>query len=182
MDVATKELCATCGQSAEYFGCSGCNQSFCNNHIGSHRQELAKELNHVECKYDMLLQEIREPYVEQHSLISKINNWEQHSICFIQQAAETARRELQDLLQKNKDEVITEVHKLTQKLRLAREIDDYSEIDLQKWTDQLNQLKHQLTSPLHIIIATPSINEISVTSLQKGTLVVFILTKDEITC
>jgi hypothetical protein len=87
-----------------------------------------------------------------HSLLSRINKWEQESIAKIQVAAEVARADLQELLFRNKEELRKSVTKITNELQACRESDDYTEMDINKWTKQLQELRKMLESPSTIDI------------------------------
>jgi septal ring factor EnvC (AmiA/AmiB activator) len=82
-----------------------------------------------------------------HPLLSRIDEWEQSSIKKIQEAAEEGRCELQKCLDHTKNTLKKSLDELTQELQSTRESDDYTEIDLTKWTKQLEKLRRMLEKP-----------------------------------
>jgi hypothetical protein len=77
-------------------------------------------------------------------LLSRIDAWEQESIDKIRKAAEQARIDLNELIDQKKQEHKTTMIRLTNELQSSRESEDYTELDLKKWIDQLNGLRQDL--------------------------------------
>jgi hypothetical protein len=102
-------------------------------------------------EHDLLQRDI-DQYEAGNSLHARINKWEQRSIEKIQLVAETTRADLQALLDKNKNELKKSVSKITNELQSCRGSDDYTEIDIGKWTQQLQALREILESPSTIHI------------------------------
>jgi hypothetical protein len=87
-----------------------------------------------------------------HPLLMRINQWEQESIDKIQTAAKSARTHLQQLLNKAKNNLKTSVNKMTEELQSSRESDDYTELNIKTWTNQLQELREMLDNPRTIDI------------------------------
>jgi hypothetical protein len=87
-----------------------------------------------------------------HPLLARINKWEQESITKIQVAAEMTRADLQQLLEKAKNNLKTSVTKMTEELQSSRESDDFTEVDIKKWINQLQEIRKMLDSPPTISI------------------------------
>jgi hypothetical protein len=146
-----KKLCATCKKGAGVATCDGCQQSFCSKHFVEHRQELSQQMDNIGQEHDLLQRDLDQHNTDS-SLLSRINTWEQESIAKIQVAAEAARADLQELLDENKKELKKSVNKITDELQSCRESDDYTEIDINKWIQQLQALRKMLESPSTICI------------------------------
>jgi hypothetical protein len=146
-----KRPCAKCSKGAGVTTCDGCQQSFCVKHFVEHRQELSHRMEDIGQEHDLLRRDLDRDNAE-HSLLSRINTWEQESITKIQVAAEVARADLQELLVRNKEELRKSVTKITNELQAGRESDDYTEMDINKWTKQLQELRKMLESPSTIDI------------------------------
>ena len=149
--VTTKKTCAKCNKGAGIAMCHGCEQSFCTKHFIEHRQELSLQMDNVGQEHDVLCRDLTNEQGT-HPLLDRINQWEQESIIKIQVAAEMTRADLQQLLKKAKSNLKTSVTKMTEELQSSRESDDYTEVDIKKWTNQLQELRKMLESPLTISI------------------------------
>ena len=149
--VTTKKTCAKCDKGAGIAMCHGCEQSFCTKHFIEHRQELSQQMDNIGQEHDVLRRDLTSEQGT-HPLLKRINEWEQESITKIQVAAEVARTDLQQLLKKAKNNLRTSVTKMTEDLQSSRESDDYTEVDIKKWTNQLQELRMMLNSPSTINI------------------------------
>ncbi|CAF0848527.1 unnamed protein product [Rotaria sp. Silwood1] len=147
-----KPPCIKCSKAAGITTCNGCQQVYCINHFNEHRQELANQMEIISQKRDLLRQSL-DNNITQHPLFCRINTWEQESINKIQIAAETARTELRELLDRTKNELEKSISKLTEELRSSREFDDYTEIDIKKWTQELRILRKTFKSSSSISIS-----------------------------
>ncbi|CAF5116613.1 unnamed protein product, partial [Rotaria sp. Silwood1] len=79
--------------------------------------------------------------------------WEQESMKKIQLAAEKVRTDLKQILESSTNQILKTCRNVASKLLSAREAEIFSEIDLKRWTEQLNELKSQikLLSMIHIV-------------------------------
>jgi hypothetical protein len=143
-----KKPCSKCDKGSGIFTCDGCQQSFCRKHSDEHRQELATLMDNVGQEHDVLQRDInREAGV--HPLLSRIDAWERESIDKIQQVANQARVDLNQLINQKKQELKTTMTKLTNELQSSRESEDYTELDLKKWIDQLNDFRQDLAQSIN---------------------------------
>jgi hypothetical protein len=149
--VTMKKTCAKCDKGAGTAMCYGCKQAFCTRHFIEHRQELSQQMDNIGQEHDVLQRDMTNEQ-HMHPLLAYINQWEQKSITKIQTAAESARTNLQQLLQIAKNNLKTPVSKMTEELQLRRESDDYTELDIKKWTDQLQEFRKMLDNPTTINI------------------------------
>jgi gas vesicle protein len=146
-----KKTCAKCNKGGGTAICYGCEQTFCTKHFIEHRQELSEHIDNIGQEHDVLRRDLTN---EQgiHPLLARINQWEQESIIKIQIAAKSARTDLQQLLSKTKNNLKTSVSKMTEELQSSRESDDYTELDIKKWTNQLQGFRKMLDSPTSVKI------------------------------
>ena len=80
-----------------------------------------------------------------HNLFSWLfNTWEQESIAKISLAAETARVDLQRWIDRNSIEVKIPFERITNELRSCQQADDYTEVDLKRWTQQLEEFRNKM--------------------------------------
>jgi hypothetical protein len=90
--------------------------------------------------------------ISKHPFLNRIDTWERESISKIQMTAETARTDLRQLLDQTKIDLKFSVEKLTNELLACQQSDDFTENDLKRWTEQLNQLRKKLDTPVTISI------------------------------
>jgi hypothetical protein len=145
--VTSKKQCVTCNKSGGILTCDGCQQSFCGQHVNEHRQELGGQLDDIIQEHDLLQEELGEPTSKKNFLLKKIDKWEQDSIEKIQAAADTARTNLEKLIEQSKERISKTCREITEKLLSHREDDDFSENDLDRWKKQLHELKLEITTP-----------------------------------
>lgn len=149
MATAGKKLpCSKCQKASSMMICRGCGQGFCYRHITDHRQELSQQMDELVISHDQFKQNITEQEIEPtcHSLIKRVEQWEQESIDKIRQAANDARTLLVDIINTYRPEVGNALADLTKELQNARREDDYVETDLQQWREKLNQLNSQFNA------------------------------------
>jgi hypothetical protein len=166
-----KESCATCNKAGGSAMCNGCQRSFCIKHFVEHRQELSQQIDDIGQEHDLLRRDLNYENNTQ-SLLRRIDQWEQESIKRIQATAEKARADLQKLLDQTKNELNISVDKFSEEIRTCRESDDYTEIDIQKWMEQLRELRQMIENPSVINIGydnnvTSAIPLIKVSSLKR---------------
>jgi hypothetical protein len=147
----TKKTCAKCNKGGGTAMCYGCERAFCTKHFIEHRQELSQQMDNIGQEHDVLRRDLINEQ-DTHPLLTCINRWEQESITKIQVAAEVARADLDQLLQTAKNNLKTSVSKMKEELQSSRESDDYAELDINKWTDQLQKLRKLLDGPTTINI------------------------------
>ncbi|CAF1449110.1 unnamed protein product [Rotaria magnacalcarata] len=144
-----KTLCVTCNKSAGILTCEGCQQVFCGKHVFEHRQDLAGEFEHMMQDYDLIQYQIQQISTD-HSLFKQIDQWEQNSFAKIQDAAETARKDLQELIDQSKEKVKKTSHDLAINLLASRQADDYLEKDFILWKEQFSKLELEIQTPFAI--------------------------------
>ena len=144
-----KKSCVICSKGGIVMLCDRCGQTYCDKHVNEHRQQFADELTDIDDEYDIIQQEIRQS-PNRHSLLKNIDKWEKESIVKIQTAAETAREELQQMVDDAKERLSTACRNIVEGLRSSREIGDYCSNDLIRATQQLKQLKTKIVAPLTV--------------------------------
>jgi hypothetical protein len=147
----TKRTCAKCNKGGGTAMCYGCEQAFCTKHFIEHRQELSQQMDNIGQEHDVLRRDLTNEQAI-HPLLARINQWEQESITKIQTAAKSARSDLQQLLNRAKNNLKTSVSEMTEKLQSSRDSDDYTELDIKKWTDQLQEFRKMLDTPTTVNI------------------------------
>jgi hypothetical protein len=163
--VTGKKQCVTCSKNGGIMTCDGCQQSFCGKHSVEHRQELTNQLDGIMQEHDLLQQELGQSSID-NSLLKQINKWEKESITKIQVAAKVARADLQQILDRSKEQLSKACHDIAVNLHSSREADDFSENDLNQWIEQLKELKLEITSPLSLKLIEDEQSKISLIAIQ----------------
>ena len=145
-------LCVKCPKGRAQTICSGCQQWLCLKHFTEHRQELGHEMDHLTQQHDEIHQDLISTSDDQHPLFICINKWEQRSIERIRQVANEVRQNVEEHLNTNKMKLKRSLNEITVELRSSRENEDYTEIELQRWLNQLKEIRQQLFEPSTIKI------------------------------
>jgi hypothetical protein len=91
--------------------------------------------------------------IPKNSFLNRIDAWEKESINKIQTAAETARNDLRQILDRTKIELKISTEKMANELQRSQQSDDFTENDLRRWIEQLKELRKKLDTPATIFIA-----------------------------
>jgi len=169
-----KQRCEKCDKGAAIATCNGCQRSFCIKHFGEHRREISQQMDNIGQEHDLLRRDMnyeRSAY----PFLARIDQWEQETIRMVQASAQKARIDLQQLLDQTKNELKIAMNRVTEELRTCQESDNYTELDIKKWTEQLRELRQMIENPSNINIgcendATSVISLIKVSSLQRSML------------
>ena len=143
-----RQPCVKCPKALGNLICGGCQQWLCTKHFTEHQQELGLEMDQISQEYDDLHQEMIIHDKFDSSLFSRINSWEEKSIEKIRQVAEETRCHLRKHLDQTKIQLETSLHHISRELQISREMENYTEIELNNWMKQLKTLRYQLENPL----------------------------------
>jgi hypothetical protein len=162
-----KGRCITCGKEKRVVKCEGCFEFYCYDHFTDHRQELIQQLNQIEINRDLFRETLNEQTnrSEKPLLIKQIDQWEEDSIKLIQQTANDCRQLLIEHTNTNTQQIQIDLDKLTDEIKQIRQENDFNEIDLNEFIDQLKKLSTELDKPSNVTIqqdSTSLINRISV--------------------
>ncbi|CAF3545927.1 unnamed protein product [Adineta steineri] len=136
-----KQDCIKCQKCVKLSTCHGCQQTFCNEHIIEHREELAHKIDNIHKEYHQFDNKLNTNNVIQ-PYISRIDQWEHESIDKIKKTAETARNDLLKIHDRMKNQLKLSIDKINKDIQSTRQTIDYTENDLNEWTKQLKQLRH----------------------------------------
>lgn len=169
----TRKQCSKCGSQKLVYPCDGCEVLFCSVHQFEHHEELKIQLDNIEeqCNY---LRNIHDEHgkCQEHPLFSQIDVWEQDTIAKIKETAETARHDLEQLINESNNQMKNTIEQLKLQLQNKRQIEDFTEIDLNQWKEQLINIKKQLETPCDIELMSdknsPPIHLIKVNSSTKN--------------
>ncbi len=162
-----KARCVKCGKDKATMRCGGCLEEYCYKHLADHRQELNKQLDEIEVSRDLFRQALTQQNEQpnNHLLIQQINDWERKSMRVIQQTAEEARQLVLKSINEHINQLEMKLNQLTNQLRESRKDDDFNEIDLRQFQEELDKLKEKLIQPSNISVRedpTPFISRICI--------------------
>jgi hypothetical protein len=185
--MSRQKQCVMCNKSGGIMTCDGCQQTFCGKHVIEHRQQLTNQLDGIMQEHDLLQQELTQPS-DEHLLLQTIDKWERESITKINVAAEAARADLRQTIEKSKQQLSKAYHDIAVNLRSSREADDFSEYNLSQWLQQLEELKLQTKSSSSVQVIEDERSVIHLITIQDNGFAKKALKKndssikDELTC
>jgi hypothetical protein len=173
MEISTgKTHCVKCRKDRCTLRCGGCLKDFCFNHLVDHRQELMKQLDEIDSHRDLfrhsLTEQMNEP--KNHPLIQQIDQWKCDSIKKIEKTAEEAKQLLITHNIEHFNQIESKLNKLTTQLREIREENDFNEINLLRFQEELERMTAELSKQSNISIGYDSssfINKIYVNVSSK---------------
>jgi hypothetical protein len=144
--------CRKCDRSSSR--CDGCHRLFCDYHLSEHRQNLTEQIDNLITEYSNLKEILALPpsyesLTESTELINKINQWEIDTIQQIKEIAEQTREKV-----RRRSNTITserfepEFQQLTTQLQQNQRTNHFTELDIERLTTQLNNLKIQVEDSL----------------------------------
>lgn len=160
-----KKQCVSCNKSGGILICDGCQKNFCGKHVLEHRQELALKLDQLMQDHDLLHHDLNEISTKKSVLFLLIDKWQNESILKIQQAAQTAREDLEKHLEHHKEKLKKSMINLSTILRTSRDADDFAEPDLYRWKNALEEFQSEIQRPASVTLLTrekPSIDLIRI--------------------
>jgi hypothetical protein len=150
---STKNICVKCVKGTGIVTCDGCRQSFCNKHLSEHRQELLQEMNRINDQCEHFRQNLTQEN-DPEPILSSIDDWERQSIEKINLAAENARADVRQMTERTINDFNQAINKITKKIESSRETSDAIEIDLTRWTEQLQTIQDLLKLPFPISVVS----------------------------
>ncbi|CAF3365161.1 unnamed protein product [Rotaria socialis] len=137
--------CIKCGKTGGVLFCNGCQQTLCFKHVSEHRDEIEKQLE------DLISQETQfENNLNQrddsHDLFNDIDKWKKEMIEQIKQIAKQAKEDLRQLINQSNEKLFKKCEELKENLRLLKESEDLSEIELKKFSNELNHLNKEINA------------------------------------
>ncbi|CAF1474702.1 unnamed protein product [Rotaria magnacalcarata] len=136
-----KKKCIKCKKFGQIFTCNGCQESYCDQHIAEHREELSRKMNDIDKDYHHFQEDLNENEIIQ-TYLSRIDQWELDSMNKIRKTAEAARHDLSKMFDRMKNRLKTTCNEIHVDIESKQREKHYSEIHLNKWIEQLEQLRN----------------------------------------
>lgn len=140
-----RKHCVICNKYTGVLVCNGCQLTYCGKHVRKHRQELSYKLENLIEEHDIIEEDI-EQLSNEHYHLRRIDKWEKQSIKKIQIAADFARKDLKQIVEKSKRRLLKISRDIASDLHLSWKTEDFSENELNKWMKQLNDLRLDIKS------------------------------------
>ena len=155
--------CVKCGKTGGILLCNGCQQMLCFKHVNEHKDQLDKQLEDLINQQYQFENDISKTD-QSHYLFNHIDQWKKESFEQIKQIAKQAKEDLTQLINQQNEKLKKNSEEIKEKLRLLKESEDLSEIELNHLTNQFNHLKKQIDS---LILIKPS--QINSLKIEKET-------------
>ncbi|CAF1552921.1 unnamed protein product [Rotaria sp. Silwood1] len=171
--------CTKCAsKGVGIFKCQGCSNVFCRKHASEHRDNLSHQLDELVSEHDQLYQLINQENNGYYTLINQIDQWEKNSIIKIQQVAQNIRQDIVQYIKSQKENASETLKYFSQRLRKAREEDDYIENDLHLWSLKLENIKKDLTTMNSSIILREDLKDTLIANVYLSSIKQQILTNE----
>lgn len=145
--------------------CNGCENRFCHPHFDEHLQEIQKRMDQVVQEHDQLVDTLNSSATAS-ELLSQINEWEQQSFEKIKDAARQARIHLQKSLDHKKDQLMVLLRYTAEQLESSQASKAYTEKDLNRWLQQLEELRKISERPIDMEIVKDNAIHASVSMIK----------------
>ena len=143
-----KKSCVKCPKGPGQVCCDGCEQHFCMKHLREHRAELSEQMDDLTSEHDQLQQHLMRDTADHPSpLMTRVDQWESKSIQKIQQVAAEVRSQLTELLAQTKQNIGESLRQIATELQENRQMETFTETELNKWMNQLKELRQELEIP-----------------------------------
>jgi len=155
--------CAICAKDKATLRCGGCLQEFCHHHIGNHRQDLSNQFDELQMNGDLFRQTLMEMTTnsQKNLLMQQIDDCQCESINKIRQTADETRQLILKYTDTYTGEIQVKLNQLTVKLRQSRQEDNFNEIHLRRFREELARLTTELSKTPYISIKEDSISLIN---------------------
>jgi hypothetical protein len=147
-----KKICGRCEHRAgAVTTCDGCDQAFCTKHFVEHRQELSQRLQRLDDEQERLRHEMFDDDRMKDRLLDEIDVWQREAIRRIQIKADQARQDLTERLEQSKSDARVSMEEMHVEVMKCRQCDDFTERDLKRWNEQLEEIRRQVQASSMLI-------------------------------
>lgn len=145
--MATTNLCPNCDKQEGIVPCLGCKKVYCVKHFQIHRQKLFVELEDVVTRRNTLQEyyyNIVVPTFDPTKFDSwnTIDEWEQKMKEQIGKTADQARKQLNIYSKQSQNQIEQQLNQITENIQEKMERENFIEDDVEKLTDQINDIEH----------------------------------------
>ncbi|CAF1087979.1 unnamed protein product [Rotaria magnacalcarata] len=146
--VDDSSLCSVCNKLPGKRFCMGCKKYFCSKDFKEHEKQLSIQFdNEIVRSHDELLdmiQKLEKPDDLSSDLFDQIGQWKKITINKVEKAAESARHELIEMIDKRRTTVTKQLEEITKEIRSYREEETFLEDDIARLRTKLNEIQKVL--------------------------------------
>ncbi|CAM4759255.1 unnamed protein product [Rotaria magnacalcarata] len=146
--VADSSLCSVCNKLPGKRFCIGCQKYFCSKDFKEHEKQLSIQFDdEIVRSHDELLdmiQKLEKPDDLSSDLFDQIDQWKKITISKVKQAAERARHELIEMIDKRRTTATKQLEDVTNEIRSHREEENFLEDDIARLRTKLNEIQKVL--------------------------------------
>ena len=149
MAMVTVTLCPNCDKQEGIVPCLGCKKVFCLKHFQNHRQNLSVELENVVSRRNMLQEDYFTTVAETFDPTklgawNTIDEWEQGIKEQARRIADEARQQLDLYFKQSCAQIEKKLNKITETIQQKMERENFMEEDIEKLTNQLDQIEDDI--------------------------------------
>ena len=137
-----RKQCFVCNKDKIVYSCRDCSKDFCLSHLNELLQSLNEDFNMIINEYDQFQDEFNQKQPNSSSM-KQIDQWEKKSIELIQQTAQRYRNILIEKEEENLEKLKRKFNEITEKMKKVQKENEFNELDLNYFKDQLIQMKKQ---------------------------------------
>ncbi|CAF3303296.1 unnamed protein product [Rotaria socialis] len=142
---AESNLCSVCTKPLGKYFCTGCKKYFCPKDFKEHEQQLSIKFdNEVVRSHDELLVQIQKLEKANHfssDLFIQIEQWKKTTINKVEKAAERARHELGELIDKQRMTITKQLEPIAKEIRSRREEECFVENDIDRLRKKIGDIQ-----------------------------------------
>ncbi|CAF4801901.1 unnamed protein product, partial [Rotaria sp. Silwood1] len=146
--VDESNLCSICSKPSARRFCIGCKKYFCPKDFKEHEQQLSTKFdNEIVILHDEVLNQIQKLEKSNYfstDLFDQIEQWKKTTINKVEKAAERARHELIELIDKQKIIITKQLEPITKEIRCRREEENFVENDIDRIRRKINDIQQIL--------------------------------------
>ena len=137
--------CVKCNKSSGILLCTGCNKTLCFEHVSEHKKEIDRNWEDLINEKNQFENNLSKTD-DSHYLFTQIDQWKKETIEQIKEITKKAKKDLRELINKSHQELFKDLEIIKENVRLLKESEDLSEIQLIKLTNEFNQFKEKINS------------------------------------
>ncbi|CAF1594813.1 unnamed protein product [Rotaria magnacalcarata] len=143
--VVESNVCSVCTKPLGKYFCTGCKKYFCPKDFKEHEQQLSIKFdNEVVRSHDELLCQIQKLEKANHlslDLFIQIEQWKKTTINKVEKAAERARHELSELIDKQRTTITKQLEPIAKEIHSRREEEYFVENDIDRLRIKINEIQ-----------------------------------------
>ncbi|CAF1343116.1 unnamed protein product [Rotaria sp. Silwood1] len=141
-------LCSQCHKPPAKYVCTGCQEYFCPKDFREHEQQLIVKFDsEIVRSHDELLYEIQKLEKSNNvslDLFGEIEQWKKTTIQKVEQAADRARHELTELIDKQRTEIKKQFETITKEIQTCRNEENFVETDIDRLQMKINEIRESV--------------------------------------